>query len=75
MALSSPKPVFILNVTVTIDPAKVSEFLIHLRKAYDLAIAEPECLYFIVGQSSSEPGVFSWTEGWAKDTKWFMEVR
>ena len=75
MALHAPKAAFILTVKVTIDPAKIDDFLSHFHKIYDLVVAEPECLYFVFGQSPSQPGVFHWTEGWAKDAEWVMNVR
>ena len=66
---------FILSVKIFIAPQSVPEFLAHFKAAYDAVLAEPECLFFTVGTSPSEPGVVSWTEGWVKDVDWFMNVQ
>jgi quinol monooxygenase YgiN len=65
---------FILQVKVTVDPANAGTFLNHFKQAYDHVLAEPECVLFVVGQSTTELGVFQWTEGWTKDPQWFMTV-
>lgn len=68
------QPTFILTVKVQVAPENVQTMVKHFRTAYDKVIAEPECVYFLVGQKHDEPGFFQWTEGWAKPVEWFMKV-
>jgi hypothetical protein len=69
-----PKVALILQVKITIDPKDTERFLSHFKAVHAKVLAEPECAYFIVGQSAQEPGTFRWTEGWTKDIQWFMTV-
>jgi len=69
-----PQIAFMLQVKVTIDPKDRDTFIKHFKTAYNFAMAEPECAYFFVGENVQEPGAFYWTEGWTKDTQWFMTV-
>ena len=65
----------ILSVKIFIAPESVPEFFTHFKTIYDDVLAEPECLFFSVGTSPSEPGLIAWTEGWSKDVDWFMNVQ
>jgi len=56
-------PLFI-NVTLTIKPERLEEYLSALREVLPAARAEPDCIYLHVGQSMNEPGVFVLSEGW-----------
>ncbi|KAF7354550.1 Antibiotic biosynthesis monooxygenase domain-containing protein [Mycena sanguinolenta] len=73
MATKSVQPAFILTVKVVVAPENAAKFLSHFKPAYERALAEPECAYFLFGQKHDEPGVFQWTEGWTKDPAWFMK--
>ena len=75
MSVVPAKPVFILTVKIFLAPENVAKFFEHFKPVYEKALAAPECVYFLVGQNSSEPGVMQWTEGWAKDAEWFMKVQ
>ena len=70
-----PQIAFTLQVKVTIDVKNRDTFIKHFKTAYNLAMAEPECAYFFVGENVQEPGAFYWTEGWTKDFQWFMTVK
>jgi hypothetical protein len=74
MAPSACDPVFILTVKITIDPSNRDAFLEHFKPVYDKVLAEPECAFFVFGESAAECGAFQWTEGWLKDPEWFMTV-
>lgn len=76
MASVTPVPQvgFILSIKITIDPKNVEAFLGHFKPIYERCLAEPECVFFVIGQDPQEPGVFRWTEGWTKDAQWFMTV-
>lgn len=69
-----PKVAFELRVKITLDPKDKEKFLSHFKPVYDLVVAEPELAYFSFGENVQEPGVFTWTEGWAKGPEWFMTV-
>ncbi|OTB09237.1 hypothetical protein M426DRAFT_7250 [Hypoxylon sp. CI-4A] len=62
-----------LHVTVHIAPENVDKFLAAFKAIFDVVSAEPECLFFQVYKSPSEPGKLSWVENWSKDGQWFME--
>jgi hypothetical protein len=49
--LSAPKVAFILQVKVFIDPKDRDTFLKHFKTAYNIMIEEPECAYFLVGET------------------------
>ncbi|UKZ80150.1 hypothetical protein TrVFT333_007907 [Trichoderma virens FT-333] len=66
---------FSLQVTVTIDPANVEKYMDFFKPCYDLVIAEPECTFFEVYQSSDNPGELHWVENWSKSPQWFLEVQ
>ena len=68
-------PKFILTVKVTVDPLNASVFLEHLKSIQWTVLVEPDCLFFVIGESQAEAGVFQWTEGWAKNSEWMMNVR
>jgi quinol monooxygenase YgiN len=53
-----------MNVTLTIKPERLGEYLAALREALPAARAEPNCIYLHVGQSITEPGVFVLSEAW-----------
>jgi quinol monooxygenase YgiN len=56
-------PLF-MNVTLTIKPERLEEYLAALREVLPAARAEPGCIYLHAGQSMTEPGVFVLSEGW-----------
>jgi quinol monooxygenase YgiN len=53
-----------LHVTVHIDPANVPRFFELFKPVYEAVIAEPECRFFEVYQSPTEPGTVRWVENW-----------
>jgi len=55
---------FSLIATVYIAPENVDKFLEHLQVVFDTITANPECEFFQVYRSPSEPGVLSWVEDW-----------
>lgn len=55
---------FSLIATVHIAPQNVDRFLEHLQVVFDTITANPECEFFQVYRSPSEPGVLSWVEDW-----------
>lgn len=65
----------ILQVRIYIAPEQVPEFFAKFKPIYDIVLAEPECVFFVVGEDSQEPGCISWMEGWTKDQDWFMDVQ
>lgn len=74
MSLFTPHPnQTTLIVTIHVSPEDVPAFLDALRPVWGLCLKEPECLYFDVFHSPSEPGKFRFVEVWAKDEKWFNE--
>ncbi|GAB7357560.1 hypothetical protein MBLNU459_g0074t1 [Dothideomycetes sp. NU459] len=75
MTISKPNIAFILQVKVTFDPKDVPTFLEYFRPVHEKVLAEPECVYFLIGEDAQTPGVFRWTEGWTKDPQWFMTVQ
>ncbi|CAI7625717.1 unnamed protein product [Penicillium pancosmium] len=60
-----------LHVTVHIDPANVPRFFELFKPVYEAVIAEPECRFFEVYQSPTDPGTVRWVENWAASTEWF----
>lgn len=74
MAATYTGPSFSLHVTITIDPSNIEKFFEALKPAYDAVIAEPECVFFEVYQSSSEPGVIKFVENWNASLEWLMDV-
>lgn len=67
--------VTIVSVRVTVAPSAIDEFFKYFKPAYDAVVAESECRFFTVGLDPKEPGAIFWTEGWTKDTEWFMSVQ
>lgn len=63
----------VLHVTIQIDPSNVEVFLKELRPVWAACCREPECLYFEVAHSPTEPGLFRFVEVWTKDKEWFLE--
>jgi hypothetical protein len=71
-----------LQVKVHIAPSSIDEFWSAFRPIYDIVLAEPELLYFVIGTGvpapeadPSAPVVLSWTEGWSKDVNWLVNVQ
>lgn len=62
-----------LIVTIYISPSDIPAFLSAMRPVWQACINEPECLYFDVFHSPSEPGKIRLVEVWAKGEKWFNE--
>lgn len=53
-----------MNVTLTIKPERLEQFLAALRDVLPAALAEPACIYLHAGQSVTESNVFILSEGW-----------
>lgn len=53
-----------MNVTLTIKPERLEQFLAALRDVLPAARAEPACIYLHAGQSVTESNVFVLSEGW-----------
>ncbi|KAJ4190500.1 hypothetical protein NW767_011327 [Fusarium falciforme] len=64
-----------LHVTVYVDPENVPKFLEHFKPVYDKVVAEPECTFFEVYQSSEDPGTLHWVENWNQTTDWLLNVQ
>ncbi|EXJ87300.1 hypothetical protein A1O3_04259 [Capronia epimyces CBS 606.96] len=62
-----------LYVTIRVDPSNIEPFLAALRPCWEAVCREPECLYFDISHSPSEPGTFHFVEVWAMDKKTFLE--
>lgn len=62
-----------LVVTIQISPSDIPAFLTALRPCWQACAREPECIYFDVHHSPSEPGTFRFVEVWTKDEKWFND--
>lgn len=62
-----------LVVTISISPDDIEPFLTALRPAWEACSREPECVYFDIFHSPTEPGNFRFVEVWTKDEKWFRE--
>ena len=62
--LTEPGIPLFINVTLTIKPERLEEYLAALREVLPVAQAEPDCIYLHAGQSMTEPGVFVLSEGW-----------
>ncbi|KPI36649.1 uncharacterized protein AB675_10083 [Cyphellophora attinorum] len=60
---------------IKIDPANIDKFLQAFRACWLEVCKEPECIYFEVFHSKTEPGRFQFVEVWNKDNDWFMEVQ
>jgi quinol monooxygenase YgiN len=63
-SISEPGVPLFMNVTLTIDPERLEQFLAALRDVLPAARAEPTCLYLNAGRSVSAPNVFILSEGW-----------
>lgn len=80
---------FILNVTMTVKASDADAFLAITQETNNLALAEPECLFFNFGRrepindltfekvegGDGDEVAFWWSEGWKCDLKWFREVQ
>lgn len=53
-----------LHVKVFIDPAKLDDFFAAMKPCFEQVTAEPECMFFQIYVSSTEPGAISWVENW-----------
>jgi hypothetical protein len=74
LTMSYTGPSFSLHVKYTVDPSNVDAFLEALKPAYDAVTAEPECIFFEVYTSASEPGVIKYVENWNASMEWLMSV-
>jgi quinol monooxygenase YgiN len=63
-AISRPGVPLFMNVTLTIKPERLEQFLAALRDVLPAALAEPACIYLHAGQSVTESNVFILSEGW-----------
>jgi quinol monooxygenase YgiN len=63
-SISEPGVPVFMNVTLTINPERLEQFLAALRGVLPAARAEPTCIYLHAGQSVTESNVFILSEGW-----------
>jgi quinol monooxygenase YgiN len=63
-SITEPGVPLFMNVTLTIDPERLEQFLAALRDVLPAARAEPSCIYLHAGQSVTESNVFILSEGW-----------
>jgi len=63
-SISQPGVPLFMNVTLTINPERLEQFVAALRDVLPAARAEPACIYLHAGQSVTEPNVFILSEGW-----------
>ncbi len=63
-SISRPGVPLFMNVTLTINPERLEQFLAALRDVLPAARAEPTCIYLHAGQSVTESNVFILSEGW-----------
>lgn len=61
--------------TIKIDPADTETFLKAFRECWVQVCKEPECIYFDIFHSQTEPGRFHFVEVWSKGNDWFMDVQ
>ncbi|KAG0649454.1 3-ketosteroid 1-dehydrogenase helE [Hyphodiscus hymeniophilus] len=71
--LATPHSGVIYHVTIKIAPSNMTAFLSALRPCWAATRKDPECLYYEVFHSSTEPGTFSVVEVWAKDEAWITK--
>lgn len=64
-SISEPGVPLFMNVTLTINPERLEQFLAALRGVLPAARAEPTCIYLHAGQSVTESNVFIRSEGWS----------
>jgi quinol monooxygenase YgiN len=70
-----PTGQLVLQVTIRIDVSNITSFLAALRPVWKSCISEPECIFFDVSHSPTEPGTFRFVEVWKGDQKWFEDVQ
>ena len=63
-SISQPGVPLFMNVTLTISPQRLEQFLAALRDVLPAARAEPTCIYVHAGRSVTDPNVFILSEGW-----------
>lgn len=80
---------FIINVTMTVKASDAAAFLEITQKTNDLALAEPECVFFNFGRrepindltfepiegGDGDEVVFWWSEGWNCSLEWYRNVQ
>src|SRR5947207_15274273 len=62
------------GITLFVDPSDAPQFIglsASLRKSY---LQEPECLFCEISQNPQDPGHLRVTQGWTKDSDWFLNV-
>lgn len=72
-SLATPHLGVTFHVTIKVSPTNISAFLSALRPCWAATRRDPECLYYDVFHSTTEPGTFSVVEVWAKDSAWITE--
>jgi quinol monooxygenase YgiN len=70
-----PTGQLVLQVTIRIDVSNITSFLAALRPVWKSCISEPECIFFDVSHSPTEPGIFRFVEVWKGDQMWFEDVQ
>lgn len=69
-SLVTPHQGVTFSLKYKVDPVNTQKFVEALRKCWESTSKEPECLYFEVFHSPSEPGTFRLIEIWSKDVEW-----
>lgn len=64
-AIIEPGMPLFMNVTLTINPERLEQFLAAFRDVLPAARAEPTCIYLHAGQSVTDSNVFILSEGWS----------
>lgn len=72
-SLATPHPGVTFHVTIKVSPSNIPAFLSALRPCWVATRNDPECLYYDVFHSPTEPGTFSVVEVWDKDSTWIAE--
>ncbi|KIW70480.1 hypothetical protein PV04_02747 [Phialophora macrospora] len=71
----NPSGQLVLQVKIRVDVSDIPSFLTALRPVWKSCISEPECMFFDVSHSPTEPGTFRFVEVWKGDQKWFEDVQ
>ncbi|KAI0155726.1 hypothetical protein BJ166DRAFT_580519 [Pestalotiopsis sp. NC0098] len=68
-------PSISVHITLTIDPARVNDFLVALKPTFDAVKSDPLNTYFEVFQDPRTPGVFKLVENWNASPEYMMKVQ
>ena len=64
-SVREPGVPLLMNVTLTINPERLEQFLAALRAVLPAARAEPTCIYLHASHSVTDSNVFILSEGWS----------